>query len=88
MCSLKPSQFCTSDGKKIHTLQQHQKLEKNESNYLHIAAKQNRIDIVKWLIENGANPNTQDKNLHTALHFASTKTNPGRTSFLYSCVLS
>ena len=43
----------------------------NESNYLHIAAQQNRIDIVKWLIENGANPNTKDYMHNTALHFAS-----------------
>ena len=44
----------------------------NESKYPpHIAAQQNRIDIVKWLIENGANPNTKDKMHNTALHFAS-----------------
>ena len=41
------------------------------STYLHKAAQQNRIDIVKWLIENGANPNTKDKMHNTALHFAS-----------------
>ena len=40
--------------------------------YLQKAAQQNRIDIVKWLSDNRANPNSKDKvRKKTALHYAS-----------------
>ena len=56
----------------------------NESKYpLHRAAQQNRIDIVKWLIENGlAQPNTKDKMHNTALHLASEKDSHQVAKFL------
>ena len=34
------------------------------------AAACNNIDLIKWLLENGANINYQDRNGYTALHFA------------------
>ena len=46
------------------------------STYLHKAAQQNRIDIVKWLIDNGAKANSKDRMHKTALHIASENNYP------------
>jgi hypothetical protein len=37
---------------------------------LHLAAMCNRLEIVKWCIENGADPNMLGENGYTCLHFA------------------
>jgi uncharacterized protein len=33
------------------------------------AVLEKKIDFIKWLVDNGANLNTQDRNGHTVLHF-------------------
>lgn len=49
-------------------------LDSRGSAALHLAIRYNKLDVVKILIENGANPNIQDSALHvkgqTPLHFA------------------
>lgn len=37
---------------------------------LHVCASANQLDLVRWLVENGALPNSVDFNGNTPLHFA------------------
>ena len=42
----------------------------NNRNALHYAVINTNIEIIKFLLENGFNPNVQDKTLNTPLHYA------------------
>lgn len=48
------------------------------------AALYNQTDIIKWLLENDANIDLQDKNGYTALHFSSQEGNIDSTKLLLS----
>ncbi|XP_013401263.1 ankyrin-1-like [Lingula anatina] len=62
-----------------------QKVDKYGSTALHLAAEKGWWECVQLLIENGANPNTQDVSQMTPLHFAAAQGTVKSVEALLSC---